>query len=287
MSTTGTRSDTLVIGATGTTGSAVARALSARGVAYGGLTRRPDAILPVGGEPVVGDLADRDDVARALEGARAVYLVTPSTADAEDQQLAVVELANVAGVAHLVLLSQYAAAPDSPVRFLRYHAAVEEAVGETRMGATFLRPNLFMQGLLLFRDLIRTKGIIAAPIGTAKVSAIHVDDIGEVAAAALTGEPRGVLSLTGPEALTHDEMAASLASAAGRSIQFVDAAPDQFRESLAGHVPDWQVDGLVEDYAHYKAGEAEQVTGDVELVLGKPARSFATFAAEAAGLLQA
>ena len=38
-----------------------------------------------------------------------------------------------------------------------------------------------------------------------------------------------------------------LADASGRTIQFADVSPDQFRESLAGRVPDWQVDGLIED----------------------------------------
>jgi uncharacterized protein YbjT (DUF2867 family) len=278
--------DVLVIGVTGTTGSAVARALSACEMPYRGLTRRADATLPAGGEVVVGDIANEQDVANALDGIRAVYLVTPSTENAEEQQLRVVELAKRAGVSHLVLLSQFAATPDSPVRFLRYHAAVEAALAESGIAGTVLRPNLFMHGLLMFRELIQTKGLVAAPIGDAKVSAVHVDDIGEVAAHALVGPGAlGTLTLTGPQALTHDEMVSSLAEASGRPIQFVDAEPAEFREALTGQVPDWQVEGLIEDYAHYQAGEAATVCDDIPRVLGKPARDFATFAREVAPML--
>ena len=53
-----------------------------------------------------------------------------------------------AGVRHIVKLSQFAAGPDSPVRLLRYHAAVERAIQQSGMAWTFLRPNLFMQGML-------------------------------------------------------------------------------------------------------------------------------------------
>jgi uncharacterized protein YbjT (DUF2867 family) len=51
---------------------------------------------------------------------------------------------------HIVKLSQFAASEDSPVRFLRYHAAVEHAIQDSGIAYTFLRPNLYMQGLLAF-----------------------------------------------------------------------------------------------------------------------------------------
>jgi uncharacterized protein YbjT (DUF2867 family) len=60
-----------------------------------------------------------------------------------------------AGVNHIFKQSQWAASPDLPVRFLRYHAAIERKIQESGLGYTgytFLRPNLFMQGLLAFRE---------------------------------------------------------------------------------------------------------------------------------------
>ena len=46
------------------------------------------------------------------------------------------------------------------------------------------------------------------------------------------------------------------------SIAFHDADPQEFARQLAGFMPPWQVEGLVEDYAHYRRGEAAAVTTD-------------------------
>ena len=90
------------------------------------------------------------------------------------------------GVRHLVKLSQLAADEASPVRFLRYHAAVERRIRELGIGFTFLRPNLYFQGLLAFQTMIAKEGQFTAPIGEARVSAVDVRDIAAVAAVALT-----------------------------------------------------------------------------------------------------
>lgn len=276
MSTT---PDILIAGATGTTGRATAAALAARGVHYRALTRRPERITDPAALPVRADLDDAGALLAALDGVRAAYLVTPSTERAEAQQLRFVGLAARAGVEHLVLLSQYAARRDSPVRFLRYHAAVEERLAESPVGATVLRPNLFMQGLLAMAETIRTRGVLAAPIGDAAVSLIDARDIGEVAAAALTAaEPLGTLTLTGPAALTHTRIALALGRASGREIRFVDVAPAQFSAVLRSALPAWQVEGLLEDYAHYSAGQAAAVTGAVAGVLHRPPRDIDAFA---------
>jgi uncharacterized protein YbjT (DUF2867 family) len=101
---------------------------------------------------------------------------------------------------------------------------VEEAISSSGMGFTHLRPNLYMQGLLGFRSSIQSEGRIYAPAGDARVSIVDVRDIAAVAAAALTqsGHEGKVYDITGPEALTHAEMASLLSEALGRQITFVD-----------------------------------------------------------------
>ena len=84
-------------------------------------------------------------------------------------------------------------------------------------------------------------------------------DIAAVAAAALAeeGHEGKTYHLTGPEALSHGEMAEKLSGVLGRRIHFVDVPPEAMRETLIGvGLPVWQVDGLIEDYAHYSRGEA-------------------------------
>ena len=170
----------------------------------------------------------------------------------EAQQLAFVDAAKQSGVAHIVKLSQFAADADSPVRFLRYHAAVEAAIQASGMAYTFLRPNLFMQGLLNFKSTIATQNAFYAAIGDAKVSMIDVRDIADVAIAALTetGHEGKIYDLTGPQALTHTEVAHYLSDAIGRKITFVKIPPDTMLDTLLSvHFPTWQAEGLIEDYA--------------------------------------
>ena len=281
----------LITGATGTNGAEIVRLLADRGVPVRAMVRLPDGEaaarlrdLP-GVELFSGDFDDPASLARALTGVERAFLLTPSSARAETQQLAFVAAAEAAGVRHIVKLSQFAATPDSPVRFLRYHAAVEAAIRASDLDWTFLRPNLFMQGLLAFAPGIRATGRFAAAIGDARVSIVDTRDIAAAAVAALTGDGHEgeTYALTGPEALTHADMAAQIGAATGRPVAFEEVMPAVMREMLArvGMDP-WQADGLIEDYAHYARGEASAVTDGVLAATGAPARTFTAFAQELA-----
>ena len=144
-----------------------------------------------------------------------------------------------------------------------------------------LRPNLFLQGLLAFAGPIVEHGWFGAPISDAAVSAIDTRDIAEVAAVVLaeTGHTGRTYTLTGPRAVTHHEIAAALSAVTGRHVTFGDVPAVAFRAVLQG-MPNWQADGLVEDYAHYARGEAAEVHTAVAELTGHPARDLADFARE-------
>jgi uncharacterized protein YbjT (DUF2867 family) len=273
----------LVTGATGNTGSPLLPMLEARGVSVRAMIRSAadEARVAQGSaSPVVADFDDRVSLEAALNGVTRAYLVTPSSAAAQEQQIRFAEVATQAGVTHIVLLSQYASDENSPVRFLRYHAAVERRIRELGIGFTFLRPNLFFQGLFAFAGTIAGEGRFFAPIGDARVSAVDVRDIAAVAVAALTepGHDGKTYTITGPAAITHSEIAEALSAATGRKIAFVDVPPDAFRGSLEGVLPEWQLDGLLEDYEHYVRGEAAAVLPTVAEVTGHEPRDISRFA---------
>ena len=275
----------LITGATGNIGSEVTKLLTQQGVLFRVMVRDPKKVpeltASVGVEVVAGDFNDPNALAEALRGIERAFLLTPSSEQAEAQQLRFVDQAKQAGVRHIVKLSQLAANPTSPVRFLRYHAVVEQAIRESGMAFTFLRPNLFMQGLLNFRDSIVKQGKFFAAIGDAKVSMVVVRDIATIAVATLTepGHDGKIYTLTGPEAITHAQAADELAAALGHSVTFIDIPARVMRDELAKiGFPDWQADGLIEDYAHYSRNEAATVEPGVEEATGQPPRSFATFA---------
>jgi uncharacterized protein YbjT (DUF2867 family) len=274
----------LVTGATGNTGAAVLQQLEKRGAIVRAMVRstKDAARLPAtSATVVVGNFDDPGSLETALNGVTRAYLVTPSSPDAEMQQMRFAELAAVAGVKRLVKLSQFAANESSPVRFLRYHAAVERRIRELGIGFTFLRPNLYFQGLLAFQPMIAAQGQFVAPIGDARVSAVDVRDIAAVAARALIedGHDGQTYTLTGPAAVTHTEMAGALSKAIGRPVAFIDVPSEAFASALkAAGVPAWQVDGLVEDYAHYARGEATTVSSHVREVTGVNPRDVGRFA---------
>lgn len=277
----------LVTGATGTVGSALIPALESRGVNVRAMIRDPARAVP-GVENVVADLTDAGSITSALAGVDAAFLNSPSAEEAARLQMRFADIAQEAGVDRLVLLSQYAANLDSPVRFLRWHAQVEAYVRQLGIGHTILRPNLYMQALLAFAGTI-AQGWFAAPIGDAAVSAIDTRDIAAAAAAVLTdpGTAGRTYTLTGPRAVTHTEIAQALSKATGRTITFQDVPAEQFAEALTGVLPPWQLEGLVEDYAHYARGEAGQVHASVADLTGHPARDITEFAADHAELFAA
>src|SRR5262245_21165875 len=199
----------LVTGATGNTGSALLSALQGRDVSVRAMVRSAgdgERVAAESTEAVVADFDDRPSLEAALRGVNRAYLVTPSSEKAEEQQVRFVELAKQAGVEQIVLLSQLAAAEDSPVRFLRYHAVVERRIRELGLGFT-------------------------------------------------------------------------LSGALGRSVTFTDVPPEAFAESLTSlGMPAWQVEGLLEDYEHYRRGEAEAVSPAVREVTWRPPRDIHAFA---------
>ncbi len=256
----------LVTGATGRIGVELVPALIEREVSVRSMVRRASGAP---GE-VVADLDDAASLAAALTGVDVLFLNTPSSARAAEQQIRCADLAVAAGVRRLVLLSQLGARADSPVRFLRWHAEVEAHVATLPLEVTVLRPNLFSQAVA---EAVHG-GVLGAPVGDARVSVIDVRDIAAVAAVVLTedGHVGATYTLTGPSPVTHAEFAATL------GLEFVDLDPATFRAMLDGVLPAWQADGLVEDYAHYRRGEAEQVDPAVPTLLGRPARGPEAFA---------
>ncbi len=280
----------LITGATGTVGSEVVKRLSAQGTQVRAVTRDPEragAHRVPHVQFVQGDFEDVESMRRACSGVDRAFLLTNSTERTEEQQIVFTRVAHQSGVRHIVKLSQLHADPNSPGRFLRYHAAVEASIRASGLTFTFLRPNLYMQGLLNFRQSIREKGAFFAAAGDARISAVDVRDLADVAVAALTTSQHDnkVYALTGPEALTFAEMAHQLSKAVGRTIAFADVPPESMRAALADlGFPAWQADGLLEEFAMYRRGEAADIEFGVHDALARPPRAFEEFARDYASL---
>ncbi len=276
----------LVTGATGNVGLELTRKLFDRGLPVRAFVRdrsRSRAIALPGIELVEGDFARPETFARALDGVDQLFLLMPSSADVEQRQRNFVDAAKRARVKHIVKLSQFGANAAAAGRFQRYHAGVEHHILKSRIPHTFLRPNFFMQSLLKFRSSIAQQGTFYAPAGTGRISVVDVRDVASAAAAALTNSEHEsqTYELTGPEALTHAEMASELSEALGRTIKYVDVPPETMLQTLLDmRMPQWQAQGVIEDYDHYRRGEAAALSSAVRDVTRQQPTRFAQFAAD-------
>jgi uncharacterized protein YbjT (DUF2867 family) len=274
----------LVTGATGNVGFELVKKLAAGGHRVRAFVRsrsRAQSIAFPGVEFAKGDFTNPATFPGALAGVDRLFLLIPSSAEVEPQQRNFVDMARLNKVKHIVKLSQLGAEAHSPARFRRYHGVVENHIRKSGVPYTFLRPNLFMQGLLSFRPTISSQSALYAPVGNAKVSVVDARDIASVAARTLTesGHEGKTYDITGPESLTHTQMAHQLSYALRKPVRFVDVPPNTMRETLLSfRMPAWRADGLLEDYEQYRQGEAAVVTFTVRHITGNDAISFSHFA---------
>jgi uncharacterized protein YbjT (DUF2867 family) len=274
----------LVTGATGTNGVALIEALLNRAERVRALVRDPVKAAERFAPEVElsrGDLADPESIDAALEGVDKVFLLSAVDPRQVELEANVTDAARRAGVAHLVKFSVYNASPDSRVPLVRWHGESERHVERSGLPWTFLRPNMFMQELLRQAESIRAQGQFYLPLADARVSLVDVRDLADVAATVLTtpGHAGKAYTLTGPQSLSFNEVAATLSRAAGRPIAYVPVSMDAFRQTfVAAGAPRWLVDAIADLYASFLAGDNAPVADGVQRVTGRPPRSLEQFA---------
>ena len=168
------------------------------------------------------------------------------------------------------------APPEAPFRKL------ELAVESSGLNWNILRPNWFMQNFQTFwiGGILKDKKIYF-PGGQAKASFIDARDIAASAAALLLKDDQKnkALNITGPAAVSHDEVAAILSSATGLSISYADITPEDFKAGLlSGGVPADYADFLVYIAGALKDGHASAVLATVKEITGKPPITFEQYA---------
>jgi uncharacterized protein YbjT (DUF2867 family) len=264
----------LVTGATGTSGSAIVRQLSAGGVSFRAMVRNParaEALRLPGAEVVAGDFDRPQTLDSALRGIERALLLTPPDQRQAEQQAAFVEAAKRAGVRHIVKFSAAGADPDSPALFLRSHGQADRMIESSGLGWTFLRPPFFMQNLLGLADMVKA-GTLYQPAGDSRAGFVDVRDIAAVAARALTGQGHEgkVYPITGPRPISHHDIAAAMTSVLGRTVKYVDVPPDAAGRAMTGAgMPQWQADAILELYALMREGKFDYATDTVKEVSGR------------------
>jgi uncharacterized protein YbjT (DUF2867 family) len=274
----------LVTGATGTAGAHVVRALLERSQAVRALVRDPDKGSSLFGDAVelaVGDFAEPGSVRAALQGAEAVFLSCADDPRRVEWETGAIDAAADMGVRRIVKLSSIVAEPGAPVAFWDWHGRVEQHLRRSGVPAVYLRSSFYLSNLLAGAGQVAQAGRLFAPAGDARISMIDPRDVGAAAAAVLAadGHDGRTYVLTGPEAVTHARVAAELAAATGRDVEFVDISDEDAKKAMiqAG-LPAFVAEQIVAIFAQAREGVAEQVTASVQSLTGRPPRDLAAFA---------
>jgi len=220
----------LITGATGTIGGAVLDRLRTADVQLRTLTRneaKAQTLRDRGVEIVIADFLKPETLGPALEGVGVVFLLTPISPDQVAQASNVIQAAKRSGHhPRIVRLSVHQASAEAPTRVSRQHAEVEDAVTSSGLPYTLLRPQSFMQNTLMAAPTVAAEGTIYQPFKRGRLGMIDARDIGEVAAKILTeGCHDGkVYTLTGPAAISFDDVARVLSEVLGKDVRYVDVS---------------------------------------------------------------
>ncbi|WP_344280338.1 NAD(P)H-binding protein [Streptomyces hebeiensis] len=274
----------LLTGVTGTVGGLVARRL-ATDEPVRLLARDPRRLTALTGprtEAVGGDFTDRASLATALTGVRAAFLVTndPLT-HAHDENF--VAAARAAGVRHVVKLSARAVdEPDATDLVTRWQRGNEDLIRSSGLGWTFLRPRAFMSNTLGWARSVREEGVVRVFGASSPNASVDPRDIADAAALCLTdGEPTArALALTGPAAISPVEQVAVLSRLLARPVRLEELTWGQARSRLLTRHPAPVADALMESAVRQRAGAKGEVDPTLATLLGRPARDYASWAAD-------
>ena len=245
----------LFTGLTGKVGDAIVKLLPEFGVQARGLVRDPGkaaALEAAGVEVAVGDLGDAAAVGAALEGCEKAFLLMANGPRQLELELGFIEAARGAGLAHLVKMSANGADSASAAVLKRFHGDAEERLRASGLPCTVIRPNFFMQNLLWMAAEIAARDAFSMPMGKGRVGIIDVRDVARFVLTALTqpGHENKTYEITGPELLSFHDIARQLSATTGRTIRYIDLAPEAFRQALAQWMPDdWQVEAVAQLFA--------------------------------------
>lgn len=270
----------LVTGTTGNAGGAVVRALAERGVPTKALVRR-DVELPSGVEQVHGDLNQPDTFVDSLAGVKGLFLLS-----GYDRLEELLTNAVAAGVERVALLSSSSVdSADTANAIAGYHLASENAVRESGLEWTFLRPNTFMSNTLRWLDQLHAGDVVRLQFPEVPISTIHPADIADVAVAALTEDRHAgaAYRLSGAVALKPAEQLEIVGSAIGRSLQPYEMSRAETHDDLFAAMPA-QYASAIESFFGDGIIDETTVTPAVAEVTGHAPRTLQEWARENAGL---
>lgn len=263
----------VVTGATGNVGRPLVQALSTAGAGVTAVARGITAgEVPDGVRWQRGDLAVPESL--PLVGATALFVLTSADFMATGDLRVTLAAAADAGVQRVVLLSSQGVGTG------RHPATHEQALSKSGLEWTVLRAGGFASNAFGWAPSVRAGRTVAAPFGNVALPVLDPTDIAAVAAAVLrsAGHAGRTYELTGPEAITPREQAEAIGRALAEPVMFFELTRAQARAHLLAVMPEPVADSTL-DILGSPTPHEQAVSPDVATILGRPARTFADWAA--------
>lgn len=268
-------------GSTGTLGDQVVELLAVPGQEalheVVALARRPSAVTAGRGTgPVAAVHADYDDPASLGLALRGVDVLVFISSDGEAARMMVhhrnvVEAASANRVGHVVYLSGVDADLASPFCYAFTNGYTERLLAASGCGFSFARASLFTEFFAAFLRPALASGELRVPAGAGRVSLVSRADVGRCLAALALLPPSGRHhDLTGPVALTLDDVAGVLTDVARSPVRYTDVPPAVLAEELARSGEDpWWTYAYSSMFASVREGRWGAVSDEVLRLTGR------------------
>ncbi|MFJ8845852.1 NAD(P)H-binding protein [Streptomyces cyaneofuscatus] len=271
----------VVTGATGNVGRSLVHGLAAAGTEVTATSRGiSGADVPESVRHIRADLADPESLRPVFHGADALFLQSGGPSAHLLSPPHILDIAKAGGIGRVVLLSSQGVAtrPHSPSHG-ELGQSIEDAVRQSGMDWTILRPGGFDSNAYAWVESVRTRRTAAAPFADIGLPTIDPDDIAEVAAAALREEGHAgqVYELTGPALSTPRQRAEALADALGEAVRFTEQTREEARAQMLGFMPEPVVETTLAILGEPTPAE-QRISPHVERLLGRAPRTFADWA---------
>lgn len=250
-------------------------------------TRDPSKLADLAARGIEVRAADFDDPAsleKAFSGIDRLLLISTDAIGVPGKRLAqheaAVTAAANAGVRHVVYTSMPKPQPGSPIPFAPDHYGTEQALAKSAMSWTILRNCWYMDNLAGSLPQVLRSGEWYTSAGEGRIGYVSREDCARAAAAALAADndAKAVYDITGPAALTIDEIAAIASEVFGKPIRVVQVSDDELAQRLAkAGLPDFAVSLLVAFDANSRAGNVDIASSTVEDLTDLRPMDFKTF----------
>ncbi|MEX0956746.1 MAG: SDR family oxidoreductase [Rhizobiaceae bacterium] len=247
-------------------------------------TRDPAKLADLAAKGVTvraGDFKDPASLPKAFEGAQKLLIISGSDiGERLTQHKAAVGAAVIAGVKRLSYTSMPNPEPGNSVVFAPEHYGTEQAIRETGLPYTIYRNGWYQENLLMALPQALASGQWYTSAGGGRVAHAARDDIAAAIAAVLASDEGDSITytLTGPEALTTDEIAARASKAIGKPLQVVHVTDEQLAGGMkAAGVPEAYVPMLVSFDTNTREGGIDIVTDDMKKLSGRAPAPIETF----------